>query len=188
MQAVPGLRVGPEAALLRGTVAELFDCVDGEVARWKGQNSATGIYVDRLGAYLADAALMIGAGFRAARGSSGLWVSMGLAAALGVVLLKASTDLVDVARARRGLPVADDEATRPRSAGLASARRPASAFKIHRITNGIEASLVLLAVAVVDLFMGSIEATRVTVLAIAVITWVMVVAHLASILSSSRLR
>ncbi|MEE1807706.1 hypothetical protein PUR32_16165 [Streptomyces sp. BE133] len=42
--------------------------------------------------------------------------------------------------------------------------------------------------AVVDLFMGSIEATRVTVLAIAVITWVMVVAHLASILSSSRLR
>jgi hypothetical protein len=73
-------------------------------------------------------------------------------------------------------------------AGPASARRLASAFRIHRITNGIEASLALPAVAVVDLFVGSIEPTRVTVLAITVITWGMVVAHLASILSSSRLR
>jgi len=53
-----------------------------------------------------------------------------------------------------------------------------------RITNGIEASLVLLGVAVVD---GQ-EATRVAVLALAAITWAMVVAHLTSILSSSRLR
>jgi len=131
---------------------------------------------------------MVGAGFRAAHGSSDRWVSVGLAAALGVVLLKASTDLVDVARARRGLPPADDEATRPRSTGLASARRLASAFKIHRITNGIETSLVLLAVAVADVLVGSQEPTRAAVLAIAVITWAMVIAHLASILSSSRLR
>ena len=165
----------------------LFDCVDGEVARWRRQNSATGIYVDRLGAYLADAALMVGAGFRAAHDASNQWVSVGLAAALGVVLLKASTDLVDVARARRGLSLADDEATRPRSTGLASIRRLASAFKIHRITNGIEASLVLLAVAVVDAVVGSREPTQVAVLTIAVVTWVMVAAHLASILSSSRL-
>ena len=143
---IPGLA----GALLAAVLFQLFlffDCVDGEVARWKGQNSAAGIYLDRLGAYLADAALMIGAGIRAAHDSSTLWVSAGLAAALGVVLLKASTDLVDVARARRGLPIADDEAARPRSTGLASARRLASAFKIHRITNGIEASLVFLAAA-----------------------------------------
>lgn len=113
---IPGLTGAVLAAVLFQLFL-LFDCVDGEVARWRGQNSATGIYVDRLGAYLADAALMIGAGFRAAHGSSDLWVSVGLAAALGVVLLKASTDLVDVARHRRGLPVADDEATRPRSRG-----------------------------------------------------------------------
>lgn len=184
---IPGLTGAVLAAVLFQLFL-LFDCVDGEVARWKGQNSAAGIYVDRLGAYLADAALMIGAGFRAARGGSDLWISVGLAAALGVVLLKASTDLVDVARARRGLPVADDEATRPRSTGLASARRLASAFKIHRITNGIEASLVLLLVAVVDMVVGDIGPTRWVVLAIAVITWAMVVAHLTSILSSSRLR
>jgi hypothetical protein len=184
---IPGLMGGVLAAVLfQGFL--LFDCVDGEVARWRGQNSATGIYLDRLGAYLADAALMVGAGFRAARGASSLWVSAGLAAALGIVLLKASTDLVDVARARRGLPVADDEATRPRSAGLASARRLASAVRIHRITNGIEASLLLLGVAVADVIVGGHEPTRVAVLAIAAISWAMVIAHVTSILSSSRLR
>lgn len=184
---IPGLAGAVLAAVLFQLFL-LFDCVDGEVARWRGQNSATGIYLDRLGAYLADAALMVGAGFRAAHGGSNLWVSVGLAAALGVVLLKASTDLVDVARARRGLPLPEDEAARPRSTGLASARRLASAFKIHRVTNGIEASLVLLGVAVVDVVVGGQEATRVAVLAIAAITWAMVVAHLTSILSSSRLR
>jgi phosphatidylglycerophosphate synthase len=188
---VPGLGGAVLAAVLFQLFL-LFDCVDGEVARWKGQNSATGIYVDRLGAYLADAALMAGAGFRAARTGAGDWVwawgSVGLAAALGVVLLKVSTDLVDVARARRGLPVADDEAARPRSQSVASARRFASALKVHRVTNGIEASLVLLAVAVVDAGAGTITPTRVVLAAIAAITWAMVVAHLASILSSSRLR
>ena len=60
--------------------------------------------------------------------------------------------------------------------------------RIQWITNGIEASLVLLAVAVIDMVISTHEATRVAVLTIAVITWGMVIAHLTSILSSSRLR
>lgn len=184
---VPGLAGAVLAAVLFQLFL-LFDCVDGEVARWKGQNSATGIYVDRLGAYLADAALMTGAGFRVAHEGSAYWASVGLATALGVVLLKASTDLVDVARARRGLPVADDEAARPRSEGVAAVRRFASALKVHRLTNGIEASLVLLAAAVADAVTGSTVPSAATLAALAAVTWLMVVAHLASILSSSRLR
>ncbi|MFD5712737.1 CDP-alcohol phosphatidyltransferase family protein [Streptomyces pharetrae] len=182
---------GPTGAVLAVLLMQLFllfDCVDGEVARWKGQNNATGIYVDRLGAYLADAALLAGAGFRAAESGLGGWLSLGIATALGVVLLKASTDLVDVARARRGLAVADDEATRPRSQGVATVRRVAAAFRIHRVTNGIEASLVLLAAAVADLAVGGVEATRWALAGLAAITWLMVPAHLLSILSSSRLR
>ncbi|MEU3985872.1 CDP-alcohol phosphatidyltransferase family protein [Streptomyces sp. NPDC026672] len=185
--AVPGL-TGAVLAVLLMQLFLLFDCVDGEVARWKGQNSATGIYVDRLGAYLADAALLAGAGYRAAGNGVGGWFSLGLATALGVVLLKASTDLVDVARARRGLGVADDESTRPRSEGVATVRRLAAAFKIHRVTNGIEASLVLLVAALADTFTGDIGPTRWTLAALALITWTMVPAHLLSILSSSRLR
>ncbi|MFF2213009.1 CDP-alcohol phosphatidyltransferase family protein [Streptomyces antibioticus] len=184
---IPGL-TGAVLAALFMQLFLLFDCVDGEVARWKGQNSATGIYVDRLGAYLADAALMTGIGFRAAESGVGGWLSLGLATALGVVLLKASTDLVDVARARRGLAVADDEAAAPRSQGVASVRRLAAAFKIHRVTNGIEASLVLLVAAFADAATDSLDPTRWTLAAIATITWLMVPAHLLSILSSSRLR
>ncbi|WP_112470248.1 CDP-alcohol phosphatidyltransferase family protein [Streptomyces triticisoli] len=184
---IPGL-TGPVLAAVLMQLFLLFDCVDGEVARWKGQNSATGIYVDRLGAYLADAALMVGAGFHAARSGFGGWVCLGLATALGVVLLKTSTDLVDVARARRGLPVADDESTRPRSQGVATVRRLAAAFKVHRLTNGIEASLLLLAAAIGDTVTGGVDVTRWALIALAAITWVMVPAHLLSILSSSRLR
>ncbi|MFF7335097.1 CDP-alcohol phosphatidyltransferase family protein [Streptomyces sp. NPDC008150] len=184
---IPGL-AGAVLAVVLMQLFLLFDCVDGEVARWKGQNSAAGIYVDRLGAYLADAALMIGIGFRAAQNGVGGWLSLGIVTALGVVLLKASTDLVDVARARRGLTVADDEATRPRSAGVANVRRLAAAFKIHRVTNGIEASLVLLAAAIADVFVGGVDVTRWVLIALAAITWLMVPAHLLSILSSSRLR
>ncbi|MHB9859864.1 CDP-alcohol phosphatidyltransferase family protein [Streptomyces sp. YIM S03343] len=184
---IPGL-AGAVLAVVLMQLFLLFDCVDGEVARWKGQNSATGIYVDRLGAYLADAALLVGAGFRAAHPGYGGWLSLGIATALGVVLLKASTDLVDVARARRGLGVADDEATRPRSEGVATVRKLAAAFKIHRVTNGIEASLVLLAAAIADTATGGIDPTRWALAALAAITWVMVPAHLLSILSSSRLR
>lgn len=184
---IPGL-TGAVLAVTLMQLFLLFDCVDGEVARWKGQNSAAGIYVDRLGAYLADAALLAGAGFRAAGSGHGGWLSLGIATALGVVLLKASTDLVDVARARRGLGVADDEATRPRSQGVATVRRLAAAFKIHRVTNGIEASLVLLAAALADTATGNLTPTHWTLAALAAITWLMVPAHLFSILSSSRLR
>jgi phosphatidylglycerophosphate synthase len=184
---IPGL-AGAVLAVVLMQLFLLFDCVDGEVARWKGQNSAAGIYVDRLGAYLADAALMIGIGFRAAQNGVGGWLSLGIVTALGVVLLKASTDLVDVARARRGLTVADDEATRPRSQGVANVRRLAAAFKIHRVTNGIEASLVLLVAAIADIFVGGVDVTRWVLIALAAITWLMVPAHLLSILSSSRLR
>ncbi|MEU5534013.1 CDP-alcohol phosphatidyltransferase family protein [Streptomyces sp. NPDC020362] len=184
---IPGL-TGAVLAVVLMQLFLLFDCVDGEVARWKGQNSATGIYVDRLGAYLADAALMVGIGFRAAHDGLGGWLSLGIATALGVVLLKASTDLVDVARARRGLGVADDESTRPRSQGVATVRRLAAAFRIHRVTNGIEASLVLLAAAVGDTVTGGVDVTRWALVALAAITWLMVPAHLLSILASSRLR
>lgn len=166
----------------------LFDCVDGEVARWQRRTSATGVYVDRLGAYLADASFMAGVGVHAAHGTSGPWVSLGLAAALGVVLLKASTDLVDVARARHGLPPATEETAQPRSAGVATLRRATSVLKIHRVTNGIEASLLFLATAVGDAALGTSQPTRIALLALVAITWAMVVAHLASILSSSRLR
>jgi len=85
----------------------LLDCSDGELARWSRRTSVTGIYLDRVGHYFAEAALLAGVGIRA-QGQlalSGGYVSAGLAAAICAILIKAETDNVIVARAKAGLPV-----------------------------------------------------------------------------------
>ena len=83
----------------------LFDCSDGELARWSGKTSAAGVYLDGIGHYLGEAALLAGLGFRAQGHLSvaGGYVTAGLAAALLAMLVKAETDNVIVARAKAGL-------------------------------------------------------------------------------------
>jgi phosphatidylglycerophosphate synthase len=166
----------------------LLDCVDGEVARWRKQFSPLGIYLDRLGAYLADAAVMVGMGLRASELGLDPYLVAGLAAAIGVLLLKSSSDLVHVARSDSGLQKATDQSVVPRSTGLARARRLASAIQLHRLCNGIEATLLLLVTAIVDTALGDLTATKIATAAITAIIWLLVPAHIISIVSSSRLK
>jgi phosphatidylglycerophosphate synthase len=177
------------AILIQGYL--LFDCSDGELARWSNRTSATGVYLDGVGHYLGEAALLTGLGIRA-QGHltvTGSYVSAGLAAALVAMVVKAETDNVVVARAKAGLPGGhDEEALQPRSAGLAVARRLASLLRLHRITQAVELSLLILAAAVVDAIRGGLTATRVLIIACLVVGAIMVVAHLAAILASRRLR
>lgn len=189
---VPGWTGAVLAALLI-QVYLLLDCVDGEVARWRGQTSITGVYLDRVGHYLAEAALLVGAGLRAADLPGGAeprwqWAFVGTVAALGAVLIKAETDLVDVARARGGFAAARDEASVPRSAGVATARRAAAALRFHRLIGGVEASLLLLVVGIADALGGDLFFTRAAVAALAVIAVLQTLLHLVSVLASSRLR
>jgi phosphatidylglycerophosphate synthase len=169
----------------------LFDCSDGELARWRKQTSASGVYLDLIGHYLGEAALLAGLGFRA-QGRltvSGSYITAGLAAALLAMLVKAETDNVVVARAKEGLPAGhDDAALQPRAAGLARARRLASLLRVHRITHAVELSLLILAAAIADQVRGGLLATRVLLLACLVVSALMVVAHLAAIVASRRLR
>lgn len=196
---VPGLT----GAILGALLIQLYlllDCVDGELARWRRQTSTTGVYLDRVGHYLSEAALLVGFGIRAAdvfhrEGASAqwLWAFLGTVAALGAILIKAETDLVDVARIRRGLTAAEESAAAPRSSGMALARKAAAALKFHRLVGGVEASLVILAAAVVDALV-SVEGhsglffTRIAVAALAAIAVLQTVLHLVSILASSRLK
>jgi len=166
----------------------LLDCVDGEVARWRGQSSALGVYLDRLGGYLADVAVMAGMGLRASSIGLSPYLVAGLAAATGVLLLQASSDLVSVARAKSGLGTASDQSVVPRSAGLARIRQLISGTGIHRLCNGIECTLFLLVAAVADVFTGGLTATHVAVLVVTIEVWILVPAHIASIVSSSRLK
>ncbi|MFD5631222.1 CDP-alcohol phosphatidyltransferase family protein [Streptomyces sp. NPDC127072] len=190
---VPGLT----GALLGAILIQLYlllDCVDGEIARWRKQTSITGVYLDRVGHYLSEAALLVGFGLRGADLLDGsespewLWAFIGTLAALGAILIKAETDLVDVARARSGLPAVKDEAAAPRSAGLAVARRAAAALKLHRLVGGVEASLFILLVAVLDLIGGDLFWTRLGIAVLAGIAILQTLLHLVSILASSRLK
>jgi phosphatidylglycerophosphate synthase len=189
---VPGLA----GALLGAVLIQLYlllDCVDGEVARWRKQTSITGVFLDRIGHYLSEAALLVGFGVRGADvfgapSPEWLWAFLGTLAALGAILIKAETDLVDVARARSGLPAVKDEASAPRSSGLALARRAAAALKFHRLVGGVEASLFILLLAVCDMVKGDLFFTRLGIAVLAGIALVQTLLHLVSILASSRLK
>jgi phosphatidylglycerophosphate synthase len=192
LAAAPALLIpGLTGALLGAVLIQaylLLDCVDGEVARWRKQTSITGVYLDRVGHYMCEAAFLVGLGFRASHLHADLWAVLGLAAALGVILIKSETDLVDVARTRSGLPAVSDSASVPRAAGAAKARALASAFKVHRLIGGIESSLLVLVAAVADLTVHGDPFTKAAVALIAAIAAAMVVLHFLSIVLSSRLK
>jgi phosphatidylglycerophosphate synthase len=177
------------ALLIQGYL--LFDCSDGELARWSGRTSAGGIYLDLVGHYLGESALIVGLGFRAQGHltTSGHYVTAGLAAALLAMIVKAETDNVIVARAKSGLPATHgDEALAPSGAGLARARKLASVLRIHRITHAIELSWLILIAAILDSFRGGLTSTRALLLACLVVAALMVLAHLVAIMASRRLR
>jgi len=105
------------------------------------------------------------------------------------MIVKAETDNVIVARAKEGLPAAHgDEALQPTGSGMALARRLASVLRVHRITHAVELSLLILLAAVADEIRGGLLATRILTLACLVVSALMVVAHLAAIVGSRRLR
>ncbi|MBD3010061.1 CDP-alcohol phosphatidyltransferase family protein [Streptomyces sp. 5-10] len=189
---VPGI-AGAVLGVLMVQLYLLLDCVDGEIARWKQQFSLSGVYLDRVGAYLCDAAVLVGFGLRAADpwGSGRidwLWAFLGTLAALGAILIKAETDLVGVARHQGGLPPVKEAAAEPRSSGVALARRAAAALKFHRLVLGVEASLLILVVAIVDQVRGDLFFTRLGVAVLAAIALLQTLLHLVSILASSRLK
>ncbi|SEG67199.1 CDP-alcohol phosphatidyltransferase [Nonomuraea solani] len=185
--ALPGFWAVVGAALLI-QVYLLLDCSDGELARWTGKTSLTGVYLDRVGAYFAEAALLAGLGWRASAVLPDWYTVLGVAAALGAILIKAETDLVDVARAKGGLPGATEASVGQfRSGLLGLGRRILGATKFHRIVQPIELSLLALVTAVIDVVTGDLTATRVLVAACFVAAYLQVVLHLVSILASRRL-
>lgn len=189
---VPGI-AGAVLGLVMVQLYLLLDCVDGEVARWKQQFSLAGVYLDRVGAYLCDAAVLVGFGLRASDvwgdgRIDWLWAFLGTLAALGAILIKAETDLVGVARHQGGLPPVKEAASEPRSSGMALARKAAAALKFHRLVLCIEASLLILALAVVDQIRGDLFFTRLGVAVLAGIALLQTLLHLVSVLVSSRLK
>ncbi len=178
---------GPLAAVILLQIHLVLDCSDGEVARWNDTTSAAGIFFDRLGHYLIDAAVIVALGYRAYNGSEVGWFVLGLVAALGALLVKVETDLVDKARAAAGLAALEDGNKTRSNSVVSRARRLADFMPVHRVLNAIEASILILLAAIVDVAVGSYDGSRGALILIVAVAWLMVPAHAYAIVSSGRL-
>jgi phosphatidylglycerophosphate synthase len=188
---LPGVLAALAAALLIQCQI-LLDCVDGELARWRRQYSPAGVYLDRLGHYVTETALPIALGIRADGGwdEIGGYTALGLLAAVLALLVRMEIVLVHVARAEAGKPPFEDTAAAaaPRASGLRRVRRALAVFPFFRAFVAIEATLLALAAALLDLALGDLEATRALVIALVPVAAVTAVGRLFTILGSERLR
>jgi hypothetical protein len=183
--------LGAVLAVILVQVQMLLDCCDGEVARWRQTSSPVGVYLDRVGHYVAECGIAVALGIRATGQFqlSGIWISAGLLLGLLVALNKVENDLVHVARHYAGLPqMADANDVRtPRGGFLRGARRLAGVVPFHRVFHSVELSILVLIAAIVDLFVNG-AATKVLLAALVVAACLTLVGHLVAVLTSSRLR
>jgi len=188
---LPGLLAAAAAAvLIQGQI--LLDCVDGEIARWRRQFSPAGIYLDRFGHYVTETALPIGLGIRADGGweALGTYTTLGLLAAVLALMVRTESALVHVARSEAGKPVVQDTVAvaEPRGSGLRRLRRALGFFPFFRAFVAVEATLLAVAAAMLDLALGDLQATRVLVVALVPVAVITALGHLFAILASERLR
>ena len=192
---IPGLPGGLLAAFF-GQLQMLLDCSDGEVARWRQTSSPAGVFLDKLGHYLAEGFIPIALGIRAAGGVAALdaqnlgYVTLGLSLSVLVLFNKALNDMVHVARAFNGLPKLSESpaVAAPKSSVLSKLRSIVRIFPFNRIFHSIEMTLLIAIAAVADLFVGDLLATQVLLQFMVIAAAVTVVGHMVAILNSSRLR
>ena len=155
----------------------LLDCSDGELARWRGQSSPVGIYLDRFGHWVTEAGLPIALGIRVDE------PVLGLVVAVLVLFVKGETALVHVARVEAGLGRVDDTVAvaAPRAGLLATLRRSAGRLPFYRAFVAIEFTALLLVFAILD-------EERTLVVALVPVAAITAVGHLLAILTSKRLR
>jgi phosphatidylglycerophosphate synthase len=188
-QGLPGAVV----AALMAQAQMLLDCSDGELARWRGDYSVAGIFLDKLGHYTAEGLLPLALGVRAdgGIGSIGGWTTLGAVLAMLVLFNKALNDMVHAARARGGLaPLPDrSDVGTPQRRQVRTLRSMARFVPFHRAYHSIELTLLALLAATGDAVLGGgPTATRLLVVALLLAAAVTVAGHLTAILTSSKLR
>ncbi|CAB4330365.1 unannotated protein [freshwater metagenome] len=192
---IPGLTGGLLAALL-GQFQMLLDCSDGEVARWRQTSSPTGVFLDKIGHYLAEGFIPIALGIRAAGGLGQLsdenmsFLVAGLVLSVLVLFNKALNDMVHVARAFNGLPKLSESPSvaAPQISALAKLRSLVRILPFNRIFHSIEMTLLIAVAAIIDLFLGDLAATQQLLQFMVIAAAVTVVGHIVAILNSSRLK
>ncbi|MEY3347021.1 MAG: hypothetical protein RIR40_746 [Actinomycetota bacterium] len=165
-------------AFLLSQLQMLWDCCDGEIARWREMQSPKGVFLDRVGHYLTESFIPIALAYRIGKENYEL---LFLAALLSVFILlnKGFNDSVHVARAYSQLPkIADSkDVGAPKSTLLKIARAPFRVFAVQRLFHSVEMSILIL------LFSASENLIRIGLPVLVFVT----VGHLISILGSRKL-
>jgi phosphatidylglycerophosphate synthase len=169
-----------------------LDCSDGELARWRDQRGASGIYLDRIAHYVTDGTLAVAVGVRADGGLDHIagWTTIGLAAGFVALITKAETDLVHVARVQAGKPPISDtaEVARAHVGVIRRLRRMTATVPFNRALLALELTVLATIAAGVDAGRAGLQATRVLDVALLVIALIVVAGHLLATLVSDRLR
>ncbi|MBT0994606.1 CDP-alcohol phosphatidyltransferase family protein [Cellulomonas sp. DKR-3] len=185
---LPGL-TGALLAVGLGQLQMLLDCCDGEVARYRGTSSARGVFLDKLGHYGAETSLALALGARAALEDDLAWgMTAGALLALGIVANRAVNDMVHASRAVGGLPPLTAEvAHKPDRRGWGRAWSAARALPVHRVLHSVELTLLALVAALVSAVADVPATAWLVVVAVPVVALVLV-GHVAAVLTSTRLR
>lgn len=192
---IPGLPGGLLAAFF-GQLQMLLDCSDGEVARWRNTSSPAGVFLDKIGHYLAESFIPIALGIRAVGGLYEIsadnltYVALGLLLSVLILFNKALNDMVHVARAFNGLPKLSESpsVSAPKSPGLARARSLVRLFPFNRIFHSIELTLLIAIASVMDAVAGSLNATQMLLTFLVIAAAVTILGHIVAIMNSSKLR
>lgn len=196
---IPGLP-GATLALIMGQVQMLLDCCDGEIARWREQYSPKGVFLDKIGHYSAESVIPIALGIRASGwpetpllldgAPTSIWPLLGVLLALFIVYNKALNDMVHVSRAAAGLEKLPDtrEVSVPDRALLARLRSAARFVPFHRAYHSVELTILAFIAAVVDAVAGDLVGTQLLVAVLVVLAPVVILGHIAAIVTSRRLR
>jgi len=191
---IPGVP-GAVLALFLGQLQMLWDCCDGEVARWRATFSPAGTFLDKIGHYTAESVIPACLGIRAA-GTGFTWSDPGPYAYAGALLTilimfnKALNDMVHVSRTFAGLPRLEDVAGvgTPTRSGLARVRALVRYFPFNRIYHSVEMTILAFVAALGDAMVGGLSVTRMLLVAMLVLAVPTVVGHVLAILSSTKLR
>jgi phosphatidylglycerophosphate synthase len=177
--------VGIALALFLSHLQMLIDCCDGEVARWRETKSPMGIFLDKLGHYLAEGLIPICFGLRLANWpnepiTNSIFPFLGALLAILVIVNKGLNDAVHVARAFSGLPKIQDQAgiNMPVKGILRKIRKVFNFIPAQRMFHSIEFTMY---VAIFGTFNESLE------IALGISLFVRV-GHIAAIVSSAKLR
>ncbi len=191
---IPGMP-GASLALLLGQMQMLWDCSDGEIARWRGTSSPKGVFLDRVGHYVAEAFIPLALGLRAAGFPDPGWLDtawplIGALLALIIMFNKALNDMVHVSRAYNNLPKLEDKESVgvPSVSGLRRVRSLARFVPFHRAYHSVELTILAFLAAVGDLFTGDLQVTRILVAALTILGVFTIIGHFMAIMTSSKLK